>query len=72
MLRWKSFNNKNILTYEVWFSKNNKEWEKINQVNFIDNGFLWSANESVKGYYKVRAINYQNRVSSFSNTVYIP
>ncbi|MFW6218638.1 MAG: GH39 family glycosyl hydrolase [Bacteroidota bacterium] len=70
MLRWEDMSNYNIMTFEIWFSTNNKDFSKVNQVNFIDNGFLHVLEKDSKDcYYKIRSVDYQGRYSDFSTTI---
>ncbi len=72
MLRWNDLNNYYIKTYQIWFSPDNKKYEKINPAEFIDNGYLYTFPKNLtKGYFKVRAVDYWNRNSEFSDILYV-
>jgi|GEM_PF-572176 len=70
LLRWMEPANNFIFTYEVWFSNDNKDFEKMNPTNFIDTGYLLTMKDiSTKGYVKIRAVDYWGRKSPFSETI---
>ncbi len=72
MLRWNGLNGYSIKSYEVWFSRDNKTFKKVNAADFIDAGYLYTLPENVtKGYFKVRAVDYWDRKGVFSETIYI-
>ncbi len=71
MIRWDSPQQEYVLTYEVWYSEDNKDFRKVNSTKFIDNGYLLSLNDKkAKGYIKIRAVDYWKREGSFSETLY--
>lgn len=72
MLRWDDLNNYTIKSFEVWFSDDNKNFEKVNPANFIDNGYLYMFTKDIsQGYFKLRAVDYWNRKGEFSDTVFV-
>jgi L-iduronidase len=72
MLRWDDLGSYNIKSFEVWYSKDNKDFKKVNSSPFIDNGFLHALDKNIKQvYYKVRSVDYKGRHSKFSEIIYI-
>ncbi len=71
MLRWNNPGDY-VLTYEVWYSEDNKDFRKVNSTKFIENGYLLTLDDNNgKGYIKVRAIDFWGRKGPFSETMYI-
>ncbi|MFW5762584.1 MAG: GH39 family glycosyl hydrolase, partial [Cyclobacteriaceae bacterium] len=71
MVRWKEPESSQVLTYEIWFSEDNKDFKKINQANFLDNGYLFTPGRDTRdGYLKIRAIDYWSNHGPFSETIY--
>lgn len=70
MIRW-NCSEEYVMTYEVWFSEDNKDFKKVNNTRFIDQGYLHTLDDNINtGYIKVRAIDYWNRKGPFSEILY--
>ena len=70
IITWNQVKQGNIMTYEVWFSEDNNEFKKINPSYFFDNAYIHALDHKTKtGYYKVRAIDFQNRKGAFSHVI---
>ena len=62
MLLWNPLENKNVLTYEVFFArKGMKEFKKVNAMSIMDGAFVHTLPKGVEcGRYKVRAVDLMN------------
>jgi L-iduronidase len=66
LLRWKPVDSKFLKTYIVEYSKDNEDYKRINKADLLDSAFI----SALKlGYYRVKAVDYWDRVSPFSDVI---